>query len=332
MYLRVETIYTPKRFIYDPMQLILADRQEEKIMIKVTQNAAAANAITHGGIFHADEVFATAILEMVIDDLTVCRVFKVPDNLSTNVILYDIGGGKFDHHQKGGNGSRENGIPFSSAGLIWKEYGPRILKDSVAPEYIFKAVDCRLISGIDAIDNGDLPKIEYPTSPLSISRIISMMNPRWDETKDSDTSFVEAVQLATHILNMVISDATSKAYAMCIVEEAISKAEGTVMVLQQFVPWQECVIKSTNPKASDILYVVYPSNRGGYNVQAVPDTIGGTGQRKPLPADWRGLNGPMLQEATGIQTATFCHNVGFICGADSFEDALALANMAAMAE
>ena len=35
-------------------------------------------------------------------------------------ILVDIGGGKFDHHQKNGNGKRENGISYASAGLVWQ--------------------------------------------------------------------------------------------------------------------------------------------------------------------------------------------------------------------
>ncbi len=44
-------------------------------------------------------------------------------------IVIDVGGeynadtGRFDHHQRGGAGERENGIPYSSFGLIWQKYG-----------------------------------------------------------------------------------------------------------------------------------------------------------------------------------------------------------------
>lgn len=59
--------------------------------------------------------------------------------------------------------------------------------------------------------------------------------------------------------------------------------------------------------------------------------LGGFGQRKPVPTAWRGLKGVELQEATGIKTATFCHPGGFIGGAYTLEDALALAKLASQA-
>ena len=93
-------------------------------MIKTTINPESANACTHGGIFHADEVVASVILAKYhamyfeSNEFVVCRTFKVPEDLNPDAIVYDIGGGQFDHHQRGGNGCRENGVPYSSAGLI----------------------------------------------------------------------------------------------------------------------------------------------------------------------------------------------------------------------
>ena len=100
------------------------------------------------------------------------------------------------------------------------------------------------------------------------------------------------------------------------------------MVLDQFVPWQEFIFASANKKAEEVQFVVFPSNRGGYNWQCVPDALGSFGQRKPVPTEWRGLRGKDLQELTGVQTASFCHPAGFIGGADTLEDALALAKLA----
>ena len=89
-------------------------------MIRTTNSIQKANLITHGGVFHADDVMATVILEKVFGDVTVCRVLEVPEKLNSNVIVYDIGGGKWDHHQKGGNGARKNGskigVPYAAAG------------------------------------------------------------------------------------------------------------------------------------------------------------------------------------------------------------------------
>ena len=92
-------------------------------MIRTTKNCKEANAITHGGVFHADEVLATVILSKVLGDVTVCRTFKVPEELPKDVIVYDIRYGEFDHHQKGGNGVRGNGVPNAACVLIWKEIG-----------------------------------------------------------------------------------------------------------------------------------------------------------------------------------------------------------------
>ena len=50
-------------------------------MIKMTKNIETATAVTHGGTFHADEVFATVILEKVFGDLTICRTFRIPEDL-----------------------------------------------------------------------------------------------------------------------------------------------------------------------------------------------------------------------------------------------------------
>ena len=87
------------------------------------------NLFTHGGIFHADEVFASVVLCSVFEKnySEIKRVFCVPDDISDSDIVYDIGGGKFDHHQREGNGVRDNGIPYASAGLIWKRYGEYFL-------------------------------------------------------------------------------------------------------------------------------------------------------------------------------------------------------------
>lgn len=99
--------------------------------ITLTNDIATANLITHGGIFHADEIFATVILAKANPDkeLRLCRTFNV-DNAQAGAIVYDIGGGRFDHHQRGGNGCRENGVPFAAAGLIWQEYGMAALEKS----------------------------------------------------------------------------------------------------------------------------------------------------------------------------------------------------------
>lgn len=71
-------------------------------------------------MFHADEVFGTVILSKIFYDLTIYLAFKVPENLPEDVIIFDIGRGKFDYHQKGGNSCRGNGVPYAACDLIWE--------------------------------------------------------------------------------------------------------------------------------------------------------------------------------------------------------------------
>lgn len=297
-------------------------------MIKMTKNIETATVVTHGGTFHADEVFATVILEKVFGDLTICRTFRIPEDLKDEVVVYDIGYGKFDHHQKGGNGVRENGVPYAACGLIWKEFGHKIVADTRNPELVWKLVDRDIIQGIDSVDNGTMPKVDYPAQAMSLSSVISGFNPNWDSNENPDEAFAKAVTFAEIVFDKTLESATSKAKAQQIVEEAIEKAEEHILVLDQFVPWQEYIFSSTNSKADEIQFVVFPSNRGGYNWQCVPDGLGSFGQRKPVPEEWKGLNGSDLQLVTGVRTASFCHPAGFIGGAETFTDAYALAKKA----
>lgn len=297
-------------------------------MMDITKNIKEATAITHGGTFHADEIMATVILEKVFGDIIVCRTFRVPEDLKEDVIVYDIGFGAFDHHQKGGNGARENGVPYAACGLIWKEFGPQIVAKTCNPELVWNLIDRDLIQGIDAGDNGAMPKTDYPAQAMSFSAVISGFNPNWDSNEDPDEAFAKAVELAEVAFDNTLASTIAKAKAEQIVEDAIEKAEEHIMVLNQFVPWQEYIFSSTSPKADEIQFVVFPSNRGGYNWQCVPDGLGSFGQRKSVPEEWKGLRDDDIQKVTGIDTATFCHPAGFIGGAETFADAYALAKKA----
>ena len=281
---------------------------------------AEATAITHGGLFHADEVMATVILEKVFGEISLNRAFRVPEYVDSNVIVYDIGFGEFDHHQQGGNGCRENGVPYAAAGLIWKEFGHAVVAQTPDPEYIWEFIDKNLIQGIDAVDCGVMPKADYPVSIYGISSVISGFNPTWDSDEKPDDAFMKAVEFARVIFDNLFNGVVSTTKAKNIVEEAIEQAEEGIMNLEEYTPWESHIFGSENPKAEEILYVVFPSIRGGYMWQCVPDAPGSFGQRKPVPAEWKGLRDEAIQEATGVATAIFCHPAGF-CGGAARPDA-----------
>lgn len=295
--------------------------------VKTTKNMSEATALTHGGVFHADEVMATVILSKIFKDLKVSRTFNVPADFADDVIVYDIGEGKFDHHQKGGNGCRANGVPYASAGLIWKEFGPDICSKTADPKAVWQMVDREIIQGIDAQDNGTLPDLDYPARPLSVSMAIRAFNPTWDYKGDTDEAFLRAVNFAEQIFDNCFAKAAATAKAKILVEEAIRKTTGPVMVLDEYLPWIEFL--PHNKEANDILFVVFPSLRGGWNWQCVPGSNGRFSNRKSVPESWRGLRDEAYQKVTGVKTATFCHPGGFIGGAETREAAIELARIAA---
>lgn len=296
--------------------------------IATTKVAAQATAYTHDGLFHADDSLSTYLLYKLLGKVTVCRTSKIP---ATDAFIFDTGSGEFDHHQQGGNGTRANGVPYAAAGLIWKKFGLEILKDTCNPELIWEIIDRDLVQGVDAIDNGAMPRTDYVAQAMTFSKIIASFNPTWDSNEDPDEAFIKAVEFAGIVFENTLANAVSTAKAPSFVYEAIEKSSNHIMILDRFVPWQEFVFASTNTKAADIQFVVYPSNRGGYNWQCVPDSLDSFGQRKPVPAEWKGLRGTELQAITGVKTASFCHPAGFIGGADTLEDALSLAALAVRA-
>lgn len=299
--------------------------------IKITKNIDKANLITHSGTFHADEIFGTIILSKIIPEITIIRLPEITNTMELkDAIVFDIGGGKFDHHQIGGNGVRENGVKYAACGLIWKEYGRELLKKLNIEEidYIFQYIDKNLIQFIDANDNGELPKLNTEYRNFHLSYIVGLFNPKWDENVGSDEKFMEALKLSEIIFDEFLKDTISKMKAKHKIEEAINKSEEGILILNEHMPWKEVLLESEIEKAKDINYVVFPSNRGGYNIYAVPIEIGSFENRKTMPTKWRGLKEKDLQNVTGIKTATFCHNAGFIATCKLKEDAIMFAKLA----
>ena len=298
--------------------------------IKITKNIEEANCITHSGTFHADEIFATLILSEIMPEIVLIRLPEVREVPNKDVLIYDIGGGKFDHHQLGGNGKRENNVSYAACGLIWKEFGRDVLKKYNVEdiEYVFNYIDSNLIQFIDANDNGELPRLDTDYRNFHISHIISLFNPSWDDETDSDIKFMEALNLAKIVFDEFLNDTFSKMKAKKNVDKSINESEDEIMILDEFMPWREFLLDSNNPKAKNINFVIFPSKRGGYNVHAVPLRIGSFENRKDLPSSWGGLRDEELQKVTGVKTARFCHNNLFIASAETKEDIIKLAHLA----
>lgn len=299
--------------------------------IEITKNIKEANCITHNGTFHTDEVFSTILFSKILPNVVVCRTSDLED-ANESQYIYDVGGGELDHHQFGGNGERENGIKYSSCGLVWKKFGKEVIQKYTDTDkdidIIWNDLDKNFIQYIDAGDNGQIPAMETDYKIVQLASIISAFNPNWDEDVDPDERFLEAVEMAEIIFENTMKSTISKVNAMEEVEKSIQASKDGVMVLEKYMPWKEILLNSENSKAELINFVVFPSNRGGYNVYTVPEKMGSFESRKLFPKEWAGLKDEELQKVTTVQTARFCHNKCFICAVETKEDAIKLANIA----
>lgn len=233
--------------------------------------------ITHNGKFHADEVFTTAFLILAFKEYNFVwkRVSQVPygySDDSENVIIYDIGGGKFDHHDEKCP-KRPDGTKYAAFGLVFRQYGQKLLGDN------FELFDKKFVQPIDLTDNYGQER--YP-NPLS--SYIASLNPLFDTDKESsDGQFEKAVEIAIEILKREFLSIVSKNNSDVFIRESIEKSDGEVLILSKYARWQNVVVKE-----SDAKFVIFPSPRQGYNLQTVPTSFktSSKSQRVPFPEDW----------------------------------------------
>lgn len=263
-------------------------------------------AFTHGGVFHADDVFSAALLRILNPDIRIERGFAVPDDYSG--IVFDIGYGEFDHHQARSR-VRENGIPYAAFGLLWERFGSCILEPHEA-----EAFDEQFIQPIDLADNTGR---KHP-----ICQLVSDFNPNATASPDAfDSAFEDAVTWAASILIRRLNSIALERKDYNYVRQRMEVCDGAVLVLERPAKWQTAAV------GSGYDYVVYPSQRGGYNVQAVPGGNGESNVNATFPTRWRGSSATELQGLSGISGLSFCHPSGYLCAVESFDDAIAITNM-----
>lgn len=284
---------------------------------------------THNGKFHADDVMATAILRLLLGDIKLTRT-RDEKLLHTLDLVYDIGLGEFDHHQLDKE-TRENTIPYAACGLIWREFGPRVIQkfNSQLEEHdinsIFEHVDKTLVQGIDATDNG--MDIKSDIKITSISDIIQNFNPTWDSTDSSDEAFEKATHYATEVITRIITRQVSVINAKTIVNEAFARREcNEIIILQKGCPWFQQLL--TIDVDNQVLFVISPdANQEEYKIQTVKKSADTFEARKDLLESIRGKSREEINGIIGIEDAIFCHKAGFIASTTSLASALKIANL-----
>ena len=285
----------------------------------LTSDWNEADAITHGGVFHADDVFSTVLLHKLHPEWRFCRITELSAPLAREKLLYDIGDGPFDHHQPDFSESRPNGVKFATFGLLWRAFGMDLLKsrDVSDPVTAFRLFDEGLVSSIDAHDNGQWEKHEIPY--FTVSQVITSMNPFWNEGTDFNRAFLDAYHLADAVFDRELARCVAAASAKSVFLEAATQAENGILVLPHYIPWQKNWLNGLG-KRNQIHRIIYPSDRGGFCVCC-------TDRREDnlFPKAWAGLKGDDLATVTGIESAIFCHPGRFLCVARDSRDAKKLA-------
>jgi uncharacterized UPF0160 family protein len=269
---------------------------------------------------------ATAILKEVFEvEIIRTRDSKILDKLH---IVYDVGGGKFDHHGTE-KVFREDDIPYAASGLIWSEFGRQVIKSKDSSlkeeevESVFQYIDRILIEGIDALDNGVwIDTTEIPL--MNISSIISGFNPNWKSDKDENEAFNEAVKIASSVLDNAMNNKFSVLKARDIVAGAYeNRKTKELLILNKYCPYGESL--RDIDKDNEVLFVAYPK-KDGYAMQTVRKED--RQDKKKLPEAWAGKRDEELGAVTGVKDAVFCHTGRFIAVAGSLQGIMKMARLA----
>lgn len=287
--------------------------------------------VTHNSKFHADDVFAVATLLLVLE-----KEGKTPDVIRTRdteilknaEFVLDVGGvydpeiNRFDHHQDGGAGERENGIPFASFGLVWKKFGEKLCGGIEVSEKI----DQKLVQLIDAGDNGikTTQSIVKNVEPYEFNSLVDAFNPSWKEEDESDKAFMQIVDYAKNLLIREIKKTQDKFEARDIVVDAYNKSEDKrVIVFDRHYPANDFLNKFPEP-----LFEIFPKVDGTWAMQTIRDNPDSFVDRKQLPKNWAGMRDLELEKITGVEGSVFCHRNLFYAVAKTKEGILKLAEIA----
>lgn len=235
------------------------------------------HGITHGGVFHADDIFATAALLLVNPHIFLLRVpndkavQKEMDErgwTAEDTIVYDIGGGRYDHHTRDSaevrpsDGWCRDPNPYAAFGKIMRDFYPQI----GLSEKAYRIIESKLIIPVDRADcNGKL----WHNVQSTLNDAISLFNPSWMEEpqEEANNSFWNAVGVARQILERAIVRANAIVMSEDEVAAAVSrsgKEAPNYIILEKYVNYNSYVPQSCS-------WVCYPSMRGGIQIYSVVD-------------------------------------------------------------
>lgn len=266
--------------------------------------------VFHAGTFHADEVYATAYLMILYDFFGLPfpkwerkNVISPEMTEENGYLVYDIGGGRFDHHfPEDQKQRREDGTPYAAFGLIVKEFHEGFLNEE---EY--QAFDASWIKDLDKNDNTGCG------NPAAFE--IKAFNPTWDSPDhNTDMRVFNAIAKARDTLEHILEHIHADYKAKEVAETAVDVADGCVY-LEHYAP----IGRYIAPK-DGLAFYGFPSNReiGKYSITSVK----WKGVNKALfPEQFRGLSAktPNFAQINFDTGLSFVHPNGFMATFDNKE-------------
>ena len=264
-------------------------------------------AAVHAGEFHADDAACIALLQLAYgaENVTIRREFRIESTEGLDFIL-DVGQidevsdslVRLDHHPVSGrqedkgvlttvkNGNGEDvAIPHCAftklAQLVWEDESAEVQDELMQTILIPLAMQD---NGIEV--SGYTPRA-FPFG------FVHEFNGAWDEDGSPVAQyerFMQAVAIVRQVLGRIVIRARSKFAATSIANAAISNSKDGIVVLPQFVPWQDYVL-AANAGTDKWKVVVFPSNRGGYMIQVVPKEAGSFASWVSIPESVKNAEG-----------------------------------------
>ncbi|CAH7372017.1 conserved hypothetical protein [Vibrio chagasii] len=276
--------------------------------------------ITHSGSFHADELFATALIKRFVSKSV--EVIRTRDEAiltaatqDPNVWVVDVGRSynekrrNFDHHQASFSKTwPKTDIPYSSCGLVWSYLRKKGFIDKKLSPIALETIEKKLIKPIDKHDN------RYAAWPQSI--IFKLANRNNNTIED----FLGALAIAEKHLEDTIYYAQQLELNLERVDTETVKMieDGMVAIVDDEI---HNIINPLVNKTSAKIIIMPKKADGTWSVRSVASDK----DNVLAPEEWRGLSGSDLQLKSGLSGLVFVHKSGFLTISRNKKDAVSVA-------
>jgi len=282
---------------------------------------------THNGRFHRDEIMACALAVLYLESINPnykIKIMRTRQNLPLiswfysqkflqhRAMMIDVGrhydpeNWLFDHHQESFQECRKNGHPYAAVGLVWKEFGKKIISNLYPKstkkqiELIFSRIDSEII---EPADQGDYGKKNINRTINSMGPLLRELQPI-DGHESGDQEFYQLMKLFISFFKKII------ARQFTIESEVFSIIDEEIIVLNETFDWKK-VVNEHWEKFLHINLMVY-SVGNQWLIESLPvrRKDNNNEARLGIPKKWRNKTKEELQKKTGLNDIIYCkHNI-----------------------